>query len=286
MPRLNLSDFEDQINSLTDEQLVSLWRSLSNEKDPQTMPFRQLILDELARRHPAPTRKQKFASSMKGCLGWIFLVVWALISAVLGNLLLYMPSTAPYFVLASETFTKLADPTTESKAAWKMTDYRIFGTPILLPVNQPSTNKVAESPQTYDITFPYWMYGTQTDRQQVNVKGSVTVKVVESSNGWVVQGYVFDPQSPLSFFEQLGAWLLWSALSPLCILVGLIGVEILGSPKWTLIWLGFVIQLVICFYLTNVFFGSYWGVIPGVVLQGILLFFLIVWWKIDHFDDS
>lgn len=272
-----MSSFNWFFQRRPNEQLEGLLVDLPTTAKPET---NELVLQEITNREIVryspqqvePKREgliQKVGSSFKN---WIREGGWLIILVMLVSSLLFEPNQEPYFNTAYNYFKKLSQPSPENSLRMGMDEFKLFGTPIALPINQPSEKKIADAPRTYEITFPFWLKGINSDGQRIKTKGNVKLIVVETQQEaeWQVQSFEFGQQTPLSPIEQVGAWLFWSAFGPLLIIAELVFdlIEVLSNfPEWLangcLLIINFSFPIVLGGYLAYVFFGSILAAIIG-----------------------
>src|SRR5882724_8759344 len=80
-----------------------------------------------------------------------------------------------------------------------------------------NATKISDSPETYEVSIPFWFEGQSIHGEWVRQKRSLYVKVAakEDKAGWKVAGYEFRNEQSLTLLQQLFSFLSWGLISPL-----------------------------------------------------------------------
>ena len=183
---------------------------------------------------------------------------------------------------AQKIFSEFQNAAAERDKVLALTDTRLFGRGqalllLAVPAGGDEINKIADSPETYEVVMPFWSSGKNQSGQTARQKREMKLKLIAApgGTGWKVENRSFSEAQPLNFAVQGGMWLLNALFSPLW-LGGFFGL-ITWSRKVMLI----VVQLTalpMAGYSGYVSFGSWWAVwiclaifiTLGAIVRGVL----------------
>lgn len=119
-------------------------------------------------------------------------------------------------------------PSAEDKSTWGLNQLSVFGPPLLWE-NDIDASLSMNSPLTYRATAAVWYRGTTPGGQSVREQRTIVMHVKrEDGAKWRVTTYELSEVTPLSFWKQLGYWILWSYLGPLFFLF--------ITAQWSILW--------------------------------------------------
>ena len=140
-------------------------------------------------------------------------------------------------------------------AASYLWDATRFG---IMAGGKPAVAIRVDSPDTYDVTVPYWCAGITPEGDSVKRKGGVVVGVHRKGDGagWEVLKSEFRDQSPLSFWRQLFAYLGWVALAGLLLTFAAALLSAMSGSEKTPHVISALATVFVCWYVASVTFGS------------------------------
>jgi len=163
---------------------------------------------------------------------------------------------------------------TENESIWGISNFEILADARRFRINPPQV-------KDNQVIIPVWVKGTNSQ----GVSGKWKMKLLVTVKPTLATGSlpVFETQEfsvyeiePLSWWEQLGHWLLWSIMLPVAILflVYFWNIPILQSAISIFLFVIGILWLV--GYLAYAYFGSVWAVIFGVLFWIVLILLIIV----------
>jgi hypothetical protein len=121
------------------------------------------------------------------------------------------------------------NPAPDRQSAWGMRSFEVFGrgnvtSPDFIAgasgnadiswamAGSPVVVKVADSPEIFAVTIPFWVKGQALDGQTIKNSRKIRIVVSRDVTGttWEeIQNYTFVEDTPLTFWRQMGSWLLF-----------------------------------------------------------------------------
>ena len=161
---------------------------------------------------------------------------------------------------------------TENEKAWGISNFEILADVRGLKINPPQT-------KGNEVIIPIWIRGTDNNGVSGQWKMKLNVEVEPIPAGSLA---AFEPKEfsiheikPLSWWEQLGRWLLSSLVVPIAVLIVLYGWNFPLFEFSFGIFLFILGFLYLVGYLAYVYFGSVLAVVIGVLFWIILTIFII-----------
>ena len=172
---------------------------------------------------------------------------------------------------AEEYFGDISAPGAGNDKLWGLRELHVFGRDTRFGVMAGGKPEVAirvDSPDTYDVTIPFWCAGITPEGDSVKRKGSVVVRAHRKSDGagWEVLQSEFREQSPLSFWRQFFAYLGWVGLAGLLLTIAAALLSAMSGSEKTPHVISALATVFVCWYVASVTFGSTFAVVVLVTL--------------------
>lgn len=208
----------------------------------------------------------------RAALGWIVIFALAMLSIAIVT---DDPAGDGRIKAAYDLLDDLKVSNSENEKAWGLSDFEVFADVRGFWINSPHAID-------NDVVIPIWIRGI--NKRGVSGKWKIKLHVIVEKTGngsstiFKVKNYSMRETKALSWWEQLGRWLMGSLIAPILVASYFFSVNINFFDALQTGW-GIVIFILgflsITGYLAYVFFGSAWAVVLGVFFWIGLLVFII-----------
>lgn len=208
--------------------------------------------------------------ALRAAIGWIVIIAVFLVAI---SVIFDDPSQDGKVKAAYTLLDQMKILNTKNESIWGISNFEILADVRRFQINPPQV-------KDNQVIIPVWVKGTNNQgvSGKWKMKLLVTVKPTPATGSLPVfetQDFSIYEIEPLSWWEQLGRWLLWSFMMPIAILF-LVYFWDIPILQFAIGIFSFIIGILwLVGYLAFAFFGSIWAVVFGVLFGIVVAVFFI-----------